>query len=210
MTWELFWWQTVQPSFYLYQVHSAAAAIQPPIAPSISQGSLAHTQLTHMAVPPGIPPPLTHLCKTGMIQLSLYTEVKLFCLSLNHMTPNAGIRCLGWPCYIRTLQLKEVLMSTLSTNEYCRIYLAIEVHTLVSIHLVISQHSPWVYDSLINRDQALRESQVRRGAGTGCPERLRMPHPRSCSRPGWMEPWAATSCARFSGWKPCPWQRGWN
>ena len=28
-----------------------------------------------------------------------------------------------------------------------------------------------------------------RGAGTGCPERLWMPRPWRCSRPGWMGPW---------------------
>jgi len=39
-------------------------------------------------------------------------------------------------------------------------------------------------------------------AGTGCPERLRLPCPWRCSRPGWMESWAAWS----SGWKPCPQQ----
>jgi len=27
------------------------------------------------------------------------------------------------------------------------------------------------------------------GAGTGCPERLWMPHPWRCSRPGWIGPW---------------------
>jgi len=31
------------------------------------------------------------------------------------------------------------------------------------------------------------------GAGTGCPEKLWMPHPWRCSRPGWMGPWAAWS-----------------
>jgi len=31
------------------------------------------------------------------------------------------------------------------------------------------------------------------GAGTGCPERLWMPRPWRCSRPGWMGPWAAWS-----------------
>ena len=37
------------------------------------------------------------------------------------------------------------------------------------------------------------------GAGTGCLEKLWVPHTWRCSRPGWMEPWAAWSCA-------CPWQ----
>jgi len=34
-----------------------------------------------------------------------------------------------------------------------------------------------------------------------CPERLWMPHPWRCSRPGWMGPWAAWSSIR--GWWPC-------
>ena len=41
------------------------------------------------------------------------------------------------------------------------------------------------------------------GAGTGCPERLWMPHPWRCSRPGWMGPWAAWS-SKWGGWWPCP------
>jgi len=48
------------------------------------------------------------------------------------------------------------------------------------------------------------------GAGTGCPERLWMFRPWRCSRPGWMEPWAAQSSPRSGGWWPCLWQRGWN
>ena len=45
-----------------------------------------------------------------------------------------------------------------------------------------------------------------RGAGTGFPERLWMPHPWKCSRPGWMRLWAA----RSGSWWPCLWQGGWN
>ena len=48
------------------------------------------------------------------------------------------------------------------------------------------------------------------GAGTGCPERLWMPHPWRCSRPGWMGPWAAWSSIRYEGWWPCLWQGGWS
>ena len=38
------------------------------------------------------------------------------------------------------------------------------------------------------------------------PERLWMPHPWKCLRPGWMGLWATWS----SGGCPCPWQGGWN
>ena len=41
------------------------------------------------------------------------------------------------------------------------------------------------------------------GAGTGCAEKLWIPHPRRCSRPGWMGPWAVWS----SGRQPCLRQR---
>ena len=37
-----------------------------------------------------------------------------------------------------------------------------------------------------------------------------MPHPWRCSRPGWMEPWAAWSSIKCRGWWPCLWWRGWN
>jgi len=40
------------------------------------------------------------------------------------------------------------------------------------------------------------------GAGTGCPERLWMPRPWRCSRPGWMRPWATWS-SKWGGWWPC-------
>jgi len=39
-------------------------------------------------------------------------------------------------------------------------------------------------------------------AGTGCPERLWMPRPWRCSRPGWMGPWATWS-RKWGGWWPC-------
>ncbi|GAB0188207.1 hypothetical protein GRJ2_001286000 [Grus japonensis] len=42
--------------------------------------------------------------------------------------------------------------------------------------------------------------------GTGCPQKLWMPPPWKCSRPGRMRLWATWS----SGGCPCPWQRGWN
>ena len=48
------------------------------------------------------------------------------------------------------------------------------------------------------------------GAGTGCPERLWMPCPWRCSRPGWMGPWTAWSSIRHGGWWPCMQQRGWS
>jgi len=38
------------------------------------------------------------------------------------------------------------------------------------------------------------------GVGTGCSERLWMPHPRRCSRPGWMVPWEAWSSVNWRGW----------
>jgi len=44
------------------------------------------------------------------------------------------------------------------------------------------------------------------GAGTGCSEKLWMPHPWRCSRPGWMGPWATWS----SSWQPYLWHGGWN
>jgi len=48
------------------------------------------------------------------------------------------------------------------------------------------------------------------GAGTGCPERLWMPHPQRCSRPGWIDPWATWYSTRSGGWWPYLWQGGWN
>ena len=44
-------------------------------------------------------------------------------------------------------------------------------------------------------------------AGTGCPEKLWMPHPWRCSRPGWMGPWAAWSSIKCEGWWPWLQQR---
>ena len=40
------------------------------------------------------------------------------------------------------------------------------------------------------------------GSGTGCPEKLWMPHPLRCWRPCWMGPWAASSAE----WQPFPQQ----
>lgn len=37
------------------------------------------------------------------------------------------------------------------------------------------------------------------GTGTGCPEKLWMPHPWKCSRPDWMGPWAIWSRV-WQGW----------
>jgi len=48
------------------------------------------------------------------------------------------------------------------------------------------------------------------GAGTGCPERLWIFGPWSCSRPGWMGPWATGSTTRSGGWWSCLCQWGWN
>ena len=42
--------------------------------------------------------------------------------------------------------------------------------------------------------------------GTGCPEKLWLPPPWNCSRPGWMELWATWSGGRC----PCSWQEGWK
>ena len=47
-------------------------------------------------------------------------------------------------------------------------------------------------------------------AGTGCPERLWMPHPWRRSWPGWMGPWATLSSTRSGVWLPCLGQGGWN
>ena len=44
------------------------------------------------------------------------------------------------------------------------------------------------------------------GTGTGCPEKLWLPPPWQCSRPGWMELWATWSGGRC----PFSWQGGWN
>jgi len=48
------------------------------------------------------------------------------------------------------------------------------------------------------------------GVGTGCPERLWMPCPCKCLRPGRMEPWANWSSTWSSGRHPCLLQGGWN
>jgi len=37
-----------------------------------------------------------------------------------------------------------------------------------------------------------------------------MPCPWRCSRPGWMEPWAAWSTIRYGGWWPCLWWGDWR
>ena len=42
------------------------------------------------------------------------------------------------------------------------------------------------------------------------PERLWIPHPWRCSRPGWMGPWAAWSSTRSEGWWLCLQQGDWN
>jgi len=41
------------------------------------------------------------------------------------------------------------------------------------------------------------------------PERLWMPHPWRCSRPGWMGPWAAWPSVKCGDWWPCLGQ-GWG
>ena len=41
-------------------------------------------------------------------------------------------------------------------------------------------------------------------------ERLWMPRPWRCSRPGWMEPWAAWSGIKWGGFWPCLWRWGWR
>jgi len=46
------------------------------------------------------------------------------------------------------------------------------------------------------------------GAATGYPERLWMPRPWRCSRPGWMGTWAAWSSITCRGWWPCLWLGG--
>ena len=45
-----------------------------------------------------------------------------------------------------------------------------------------------------------------RGTRTGCPEKLWLPPPWKCSRPGRMGLWATWSGGRC----PCPWQGSWN
>jgi len=59
-----------------------------------------------------------------------------------------------------------------------------------------------------NQLKTLTDSLLRGwwGTGTGCPERLWLPPPWKCSRPGWMGFWATWSSGRC----PCPWQGGWN
>ena len=47
--------------------------------------------------------------------------------------------------------------------------------------------------------------QSSRGAETGCPERLWMPRPWRCSRPGWMGPWAAWPSIKCGGRWPGMW-----
>ena len=42
------------------------------------------------------------------------------------------------------------------------------------------------------------------------PERLWMPCPWRCSRPGWMGPWAAWYSIRYGGWWLCTRHGGWN
>ena len=41
--------------------------------------------------------------------------------------------------------------------------------------------------------------------GDDCPERLWVPRPWRCSRPGWMGPWAAWAGIKCGGWWPCLW-----
>ena len=48
------------------------------------------------------------------------------------------------------------------------------------------------------------------GARTGCPERLWMPRPWRCSRPGWMGASAAWSSIKWGGWWSCLWWGGWS
>ena len=48
------------------------------------------------------------------------------------------------------------------------------------------------------------------GVGTGCPERLCMPHSWRSLRPSSVEPWATWSNTWPSHWKPRLWQGGWN
>ena len=43
-----------------------------------------------------------------------------------------------------------------------------------------------------------------------CPERLWMPHPWRCSRPGWMEPWAAWAGISYGDGWPCLWWEVWS
>jgi len=59
-------------------------------------------------------------------------------------------------------------------------------------------HCTWSYTKLL----------VKHGKPSGecwnsCPERLWMPLPLRCSRPGWMGPWATWS-RKWGGWWPCP------
>jgi len=42
--------------------------------------------------------------------------------------------------------------------------------------------------------------------GTGCPEKLWIPHHWKCLQSGWMGLWAAWCSGRC----PCPWQGGWT
>ncbi|KFU98841.1 U5 small nuclear ribonucleoprotein 200 kDa helicase, partial [Tauraco erythrolophus] len=60
------------------------------------------------------------------------------------------------------------------------------------------------YEVLLSFIQAALGDQVRMGMPQHgcCPEKLWLPHPWQCSRPGWMGLWA-TWC---SGRCPCPWQ----
>jgi len=43
-----------------------------------------------------------------------------------------------------------------------------------------------------------------------CPERLWMPHPWRCSRPGWMGPRTTRFSIGYGGWWPSMQQEGWS
>ena len=82
----------------------------------------------------------------------------------------------------------------------------------VKLLLAVSSHQrPWV-DLVLHwicgaeTKSAIRNYSLweRRGAGPGCPEKLWLPPPWQCSRPGWTGLWAPCSGRRG----PCPWQGG--
>uniref|UniRef100_A0A672U6S9 EGF-like domain-containing protein n=1 Tax=Strigops habroptila TaxID=2489341 RepID=A0A672U6S9_STRHB len=58
-------------------------------------------------------------------------------------------------------------------------------------------------DSITGKCMCAPGYMVSESAGTGCPEKLWLPHPWQCSRPGWTQGLGAT-CS--SGRCPCPWQ----
>jgi len=73
---------------------------------------------------------------------------------------------------------------------------------LINVETGVKSNSP------NNTYPGMYSSSPRRwwNTGTGCPEKLWMPPPWKCSRPGWMELWATWSSGRC----PCWWQWGWN